>query len=117
VEAAQAVAENLRQVVVRIILAHEERSPEGVRSGALQLLATMGPLRGSTPNDPHLPTAWRSEVSSDARAALWLIDASAHLILDHLDNDGSRNWDGVGAASSFAESGVEQLQDDLASSR
>jgi hypothetical protein len=117
VEAAQAVAESLRQVVVGISLAHEERSPEAVRSGARQLLTTMVPLRGSTPNDLYLRTAWRSDMSTQARAALWLIDTSAHSILNHLNRDESQDWDEVGAASCFAESGVEQLQQALASSR
>jgi hypothetical protein len=116
VEPAQVVAESLQQIVVKITAACEEKRPEIIRSGALQLLATMGPLRGSTPHDLHLSTAWRSDMAPKTRTALWLIDASAHSILEHLGEDGSRDWAGVGAASSFAESGIDQLQEELVGS-
>ena len=115
-EAAQAVADRLRQIVAGIVLAHEKGSAKEVRTGALQLLATLGSLRGSTPEDMHLRSAWRSDMSSDARAALWLIDVSAHSILDDLDANGPSDWVGVGAASSFAQSGVQQLEESVSGS-
>jgi hypothetical protein len=76
---------------------------------------TSGPFRGTTPGQLYLSSAWRADLSCEAHASLWLIDASTHSILALLDADDGQDWDQLGATSAFAESGVEQLQERLAS--
>jgi hypothetical protein len=105
----------MMQVVVTIEAACRARSAEAVRSSTLKALAMMEPFRGTTPGQLHLSSAWRADLSCEAHASLWLIDASTHSILALLDADDGQDWDQLGATSAFAESGVEQLQERLAS--
>jgi hypothetical protein len=104
----------MMQVVVNIEAACRARNAEAVHSGALEALAAMEPLLGTTPGQLHLSSAWRADLSREARASLWLIDSSAHSILELLDADKGPDWGQLGAACAFAESGMEQLQESLA---
>jgi hypothetical protein len=104
----------MMQVVMDIEAACRAKNAEAVHSGALEALAAMEPFLGTTPGQLHLSSAWRADLSREAGASLWLIDSSAHSILELLEADNDPDWDQMGAASAFAESGVEQLQEHLA---
>jgi hypothetical protein len=104
------------QIVIGVEAVCRARNAEAVHSGALEALARIEPLRGKTPELLYLPSAWRADLPREAHASLWLIHSSAQSILELLDADKSPDWDRLGAASVFAEGGVEQLQANLASS-
>jgi hypothetical protein len=107
---AEEVTEGLTDAIEVITAAWETRNADEVRIGVSHLFTALEPFRGTTPDEMHLPSAWRSDLPRDAHSCLWLIHESTNSLLEHLDEVGGPNWDGIGAASTFAESGVEQLQ-------
>jgi len=111
---AQPSAEDVQLALGRTIAGVQAACKAGdteyVRTAALNILATLETLR----DKPDVPLQeWRSDVPKAARAALWLVDSSANSLLEQLNTE-KPDWDGIGAAAIFAQSGVEQLRDDLA---
>lgn len=111
---AQPSAEDVQLALARTLAgvraACKAGDAEYVRTAALSILASLQPLR----DKPDVPLQeWRSDLPKSARAALWLVDSSANSLLEQLKTE-KPDWDRIGAAAIFAQSGVEQLRDDLA---
>jgi hypothetical protein len=107
---------SLRQIAGRLELIASDlqaasgvHDVEAVRLGASELLAEIEPLQreGRESGKPEL--LWYSHHPGGG-AGIWLVDASATSILNQL-NSSDLDWDQVAAAATYAESGVQQLQD------
>ncbi len=82
---------------------------QAVRTGASELLAEIEPLQrqGRESGNPEL--LWYSHLPGSG-AGIWLVESSANSMLEQLSSS-TPDWDQVGAAASFADSGVQQFQD------
>jgi hypothetical protein len=103
------IASRLALILAGVQAAWGVHDDEAVRTGASELLAEIEPLQrhGRESGEPEL--LWYSHLPGSGGAAIWLIESSATSMLEQLSSS-SPDWDQVGAASSFAESGVQQLQ-------
>lgn len=84
---------------------------EAVRLGASEVLAELEPLQREGRESGKPQPLWYADHPGGG-AGIWLIEASAHSVLEELDSP-VPDWDRIAAAATFAESGVEQLQDAL----
>lgn len=84
---------------------------EAVRLGASEVLAELEPLQREGRASGKPEPLWYADHPGGG-AGIWLIEASAHSILEALSSP-DPDWDRVGAAATFAESGLQQLQDAL----
>jgi len=103
------IASRLALILAGVQPAWGVHDAEAVRTGASELLAEIEPLQrhGRESGKPEL--IWYSHLPGFGGAAIWLIESSANSMLEQLSSS-SPDWDQVRAASSFAESGVHQLQ-------
>lgn len=103
------VAGRLELIASDLQAACGARDSEAVRLGASELLAEIAPLQreGRESGKPEL--LWYSHHPGGG-AGIWLVEASATSILDGLSSS-DPDWEQLATAATFAESGVEQLQD------
>jgi hypothetical protein len=104
-----AIASRLELILSGIQAACVVHNDKAVLAGASELLAEIEPLQrqGRESGNPEL--FWYSDLP-DSGAGIWLVESSASSMLDQL-NSSAPDWGQVGAASSFAESGVQQFRD------
>lgn len=99
----------LRRASAGLDAACQAQDSEYVRTTALNVLASLEPLR----DQPQIPLKeWRVDVPKNAYGALWLVDRSAEHLLEQLDSE-RPDWGLMGAQASFLGSGVDQLEREL----
>jgi hypothetical protein len=103
------IAGRLALIVSNLQAASGAHDEEAVRLGASELLAEIEPLQrvGRESGKPRL--LWYSHHPGGG-AGIWLVEASATSMLDELSSS-DPDWDRLAAASTYAESGILQLQD------
>jgi hypothetical protein len=108
----RAIADRLALIVSGVQAASVVHDAEAVRRGASEMLAEIEPLQreGRESGKPEL--LWYSHLPGSGGAGVWLVERSAESMLDQL-NSSSPDWGDVGAASSFAETGVQAFQDGI----
>jgi hypothetical protein len=105
----QQIASRLELIASDLQAASAAHDREAVRLGASELLAEIEPLQreGRGSGKPEL--LWYVHHPGGG-ASIWLVDAAATSILDQFSSS-DLDWDQVAAAATFAESGIQQLQD------
>jgi hypothetical protein len=96
----------LLSVVQAACVVHDD---EAVRTGASELLAEIEPLQrqGRESGKPEL--LWYSQLPGSG-AGIWLVESAANSMLEQLSSS-TPDWDQIGVAASFAESGLQRFQD------
>lgn len=109
------VASRLGSILSGIHAGWAVHDDDAVRTGASELLKEIEPFQrqGRESGKPEL--LWYSHLPGSG-AGVWLVESSANSMLDEV-NSPTPDWDQVGAAMSFAESGVQQFRDAIKAGR
>lgn len=99
------IASRLALILSGVQAAAVVHDDEAVGTGASELLAEIASLRES--GKPEF--SWYSDLPGSG-TGIWLAESSANSMLEHLSSP-TPDWDGVAAAASFAESGIQRFQD------
>jgi len=103
------IANRLALILSGVQAASVVHDDEVVRTGASEILVEIEPLRrkGREYGSPEL--FWYRHLPASG-GGIWLVESSANSMLEQLSSS-TPDWDQVGAAASFAESGVQRFQD------
>ncbi len=92
----------MASAVSSVQTAWAERNSENIAAGASQLSTAAEEVAGE------------EDLSGEAMAALWIVRDNAECLTGQVSRTPT-DWDLIGAASAFAESGVDQLREALIS--
>lgn len=103
------IADRLALLLSGVQAACVVHDDEAVRTGASELLAEIEPLlrEGRESRKPQL--LWYSHLPGRG-AGIWLVESAANSMLEQLGSS-TPDWNQIGAAASFAESGLQQFRD------
>lgn len=103
------IADHLTLLLSGVQAACVVHDDEAVRTGASELLAEIRPLQREGRESGRPELLWYSHLPGSG-AGIWLVEWAANSMLEQLGSS-TPDWDRIGAAASFAESGLQQFQD------
>ena len=103
------IASRLELILSGVQAASVVHDDEAVRTGASELLAEIERLQRRGRESEKTELLWYSHLPGSG-AGIWVVESAANSMLEQLSS-ATPDWDQVGAAASFAESGVQQFQD------